>query len=193
MVFNMGMPYTAIINLTISHYDIKCSRQMLTEFEASPATGHPPAQADELADFSTNHRVLLMSAMSLAIGAMSALVAYVLLNQIRRTNPALQSDLSLHFHPVDNPQIIAYSKSVTASEETPANVILVVVNLDPQYEQSGWVDLDLKQLGIAHNQTFEVEDLLTGNHYLWHDRSNFVVLHPTATAHIFRITCSRPM
>ena len=116
-----------------------------------------------------------------------------LLNQIRRTNPALQSDLSLHFHPVDNPQIIAYSKSVTASEETPANVILVVVNLDPQYEQSGWVDLDLKQLGIAHNQTFEVEDLLTGNHYLWHDRSNFVVLHPTATAHIFRITCSRPM
>ena len=34
-----------------------------------------------------------------------------LLNQIRRANPALQSDLSLHFHPVDNPQIIAYSKS----------------------------------------------------------------------------------
>jgi len=115
-----------------------------------------------------------------------------LLNQIRRTNPALQSDLSLHFHPVDNLQIIAYSKSAPATEESPANVILVVVNLDPRYEQSGWVDLDLKQLGIRHDQTFEVEDLLTGNHYLWHDRSNFVVLHPSATAHIFRITCSRP-
>jgi len=116
-----------------------------------------------------------------------------LLNRIRRTNPALQSDLSLHFHPVDNPQIIAYSKSVPATIESPANVILIVVNLDPQYEQSGWVDLDLGKLGIAHNQTFEVEDLLTGNHYLWHDRSNFVVLHPTITAHIFRITCTRPL
>lgn len=34
---------------------------------------------DELADFSTNHRVLLLSAMSLVIGAFSALVAYVLI------------------------------------------------------------------------------------------------------------------
>ena len=110
-----------------------------------------------------------------------------LLNQIRRTNPALQSNLSLHFHPVDNLQIVAYSKSTPATEESPANVILVVVNLDPRYEQSGWVDLDLKQLGIRHNENFEVEDLLTGNHYMWHDRSNFVVIHPSATAHIFRI------
>ena len=52
---------------------------MPTEFEASPAASHPPAQADELADFSTNHRVLLLSAMSLAIGAVSALVACALL------------------------------------------------------------------------------------------------------------------
>jgi starch synthase (maltosyl-transferring) len=153
-----------------------------------------------------------------------------LLNQIRRTNPALQSDLSLHFHPVDNPQIIAYSKSApaaptdeaasiassrqnasntitegieasavaatsadeaTAATAVPtqqANTILVVVNLDPHYEQSGWIDLDLKQLGIAHDETFDLEDLLTGIHYQWHDRSNFVVLSPTTTAHIFRLT-----
>jgi len=146
-----------------------------------------------------------------------------LLNQIRRTNPALQSDLSLHFHPVDNPQIIAYSKSAPAvsdpvaseiasgigasaekdasaapdlpgesagasSPAEQANTILVVVNLDPHYEQSGWIDLDLKQLGIRHDEIFDVEDLLTGIHYQWHDRSNFVVLSPTATAHIFRLT-----
>ena len=135
-----------------------------------------------------------------------------LLNQIRRTNPALQSDLSLHFHPVDNPQLIAYSKSTlkppppltlaetltpvpppaacpaAASGTEPTNTILVVANLDPHYEQSGWIDLDLKQLGIAHDETFDVEDLLTGNHYQWHDRSNFVALSPTTTAHIFRIS-----
>ena len=34
---------------------------------------------DELADFSTNRRVLLLSAMALAIGAFSALVAYALI------------------------------------------------------------------------------------------------------------------
>ena len=34
---------------------------------------------DELADFSTNRRVLLLSAMALVIGAFSALVAYILI------------------------------------------------------------------------------------------------------------------
>src|SRR6185503_12661162 len=39
-------------------------------------------------------------------------------NAIRRTNPALQSDWSLHFHPVDNDLLICYSKAA------PDNVIL---------------------------------------------------------------------
>jgi starch synthase (maltosyl-transferring) len=111
------------------------------------------------------------------------------LNQIRRTNPALQSDLSLHFHDVDNPQIIAYSKSAPGVEAGSANVILTVVNLDPLYEQAGWIDLDLKHLGIAHDEVFDVEDLLTGAHYQWHDRSNYVALRPQVMpAHILRVT-----
>jgi starch synthase (maltosyl-transferring) len=80
------------------------------------------------------------------------------------------------------------SASAPAPTTQPANVILTVVNLDPHNEQSGWIDLDLKRLGIAHNETFDVEDLLTGIHYQWHDRSNYVALHPTTTAHIFRVT-----
>jgi H+/Cl- antiporter ClcA/CBS domain-containing protein len=44
------------------------------QFKRQPATGR-----DELADFSTNHRVLLLSAMSLLVGAVSAGVAFVLL------------------------------------------------------------------------------------------------------------------
>jgi starch synthase (maltosyl-transferring) len=132
------------------------------------------------------------------------------LNQIRRTNPALQSDLSLHFHHVDNPQIICYSKSAVAASTPDAgeppfdvshadllpinpslqpNIILVAVNLDPQNEQAGWIDLDLKQLGIHHDETFDVEDLLTSAHYQWHDRSNYVALSPNVMpAHIFRVT-----
>jgi starch synthase (maltosyl-transferring) len=105
------------------------------------------------------------------------------LNRIRRENPALQSDGSLHFHPADSPHILCYSKM--AGE----NLILVAINLDPTQEQAGWIDLDLKHLAIAHEQAFDVEDLLTGTHYQWHGRSNYVALRPDLMpAHIFRIT-----
>ena len=111
------------------------------------------------------------------------------LNQIRRTNPALQSDLSLHFHHVDNPQILCYSKSAASFDGAPDNVILIAVNLDPFNEQAGWIDLDLKQLGIRHDEYFDVEDLLTGTRYRWHDRSNYVALRPqTMPGHVFRVT-----
>ncbi len=104
-------------------------------------------------------------------------------NQIRRENLALQSDLSLTFHKVDNPKVMCYHK------REGENIILVAVNLDPFNEQAGWIDLDLKALGIAHDETFDVEDLLTGVHYRWHDRSNYVALRPDVLpAHVFRVT-----
>ncbi len=104
-------------------------------------------------------------------------------NEIRRENVALQSDLSLTFHPVDNPMILCYHK------QSGDNIVLVAVNLDPHNEQAGWIDLNLKALGIAHDETFDVEDLLTGIHYKWHDRSNYVALRPDVMpAHIFRVT-----
>jgi starch synthase (maltosyl-transferring) len=111
------------------------------------------------------------------------------LNQIRRTNPALQSDQSLHFHPVDNPQIICYSKSASSTGLEPPNILLVAVNLDPHNEQAGWIDLDLGVLGVGHDETFEVEDLLTDKVYQWRDRSNYVALRPNVMpAHVFRLT-----
>ncbi len=104
------------------------------------------------------------------------------LNAIRRDNPALQSNESLHFHNVDNPHILCYSKT------SGTNQILVAINLDPTQEHAGWIDLDLKHLGIQHDETFDVEDLLTGAHYSWHDRSNYVALRPDVLpAHILSI------
>jgi chloride channel protein, CIC family len=52
---------------------------MQIESAVSPVTNSQPTVEDELADFSTNRRVLLLSAMALAIGAFSALVAYALI------------------------------------------------------------------------------------------------------------------
>ncbi len=109
------------------------------------------------------------------------------LNRIRRENPALQRNESLCFHPVDNPSLMVYSKSAgeVAGEE---NTILVAINLDPSAEQGGWIDLDLKRLGIPHGVNFVVEDLLTGKSYTWHDRSNYVALRPEVQpAHVFRV------
>ncbi len=105
-------------------------------------------------------------------------------NQIRRDNRALHSNLSLDFHTVDNEQIICYSKKT----EDLSNVIVVVVNLDPHYTQSGWVDLPLSMLGIPEQQAFQVHDLLSDARYLWHGPRNYVELNPhVCPAHIFRI------
>ena len=107
------------------------------------------------------------------------------INQIRHSNPALQSNERLHFHPVDNPHLLCYSKSTADG----SNIILVAINLDPTQEQAGWIELDLKHLGVPYHQNFDVEDLLTGTHYTWRDRSNFVALRPEVLpAHVLRLT-----
>ena len=112
------------------------------------------------------------------------------LNKIRRENPALQSNGSLHFHPVDNPNVMCFSKSVMEGSGAD-NTILVAIKLDPFNEQAGWIDLDLKRLGIPYYENFDVEDLLTGNRYTWRDRSNYVALRPNVMpAHVFRVTRS---
>ena len=110
------------------------------------------------------------------------------LNKARRENIALQFNDSLHFHVVDNPNLMCYSKSAL-DPDGKENTILVAINLDPKQEQAGWIDLNLKTLGIPYDQNFDVEDLLTGTHYTWHDRSNYVALRPDVLpAHVFRVT-----
>jgi starch synthase (maltosyl-transferring) len=106
------------------------------------------------------------------------------INQARRAHPALQSDRGLHFHGGQNPQLICYSKA-TADR---ADVVLTVVNLDPARPQSGWVDLDESELGLAPGQPFEVHDLLTDERYPWKGRGNYVLLDPaSAPAHVFHV------
>jgi starch synthase (maltosyl-transferring) len=105
-------------------------------------------------------------------------------NEIRRENPALQSDWSLRFHPLDNDQLIAYSKAT----EDLSDIILVIVNLDPRYKQSGWVEVPLADFKLAPNQSYQVHDLLTDARYLWQGARNYVELNPSVLpAHIFKV------
>jgi len=106
------------------------------------------------------------------------------INRVRRENRALQSDHNLRFHPVDNEQIICYSK------KTPdlANVIVVAVNLDPHHSQAGWVELSLPELGLDAQQPYQMHELLTGARYLWHGARNYVQLDPASVpVQIFRV------
>jgi len=106
------------------------------------------------------------------------------LNEIRRDNPALQTTRNLEFHPVDNERIIVYSKS----SDDRASAILVVVNLDPQYVQSGWLDLNIDALGLEPGERYQVHDLLDDSRYLWHGARNYVELNPIdRPGHVFRV------
>lgn len=105
-------------------------------------------------------------------------------NQIRRENPALARNDRLRFHTIHNTQIIAYSKTT----EDLANMIVVVVNLDPHYTQSGWLELPLDYFGLDPQQTFQAHDLLTDERYLWQGPRNYIELNPhIMPAHILRI------
>jgi starch synthase (maltosyl-transferring) len=111
------------------------------------------------------------------------------INEIRRENPALHDIRRLRFHPIDNDQLLAYSKTT----EDRSNAILVIVNLDQRNAQSGWTNLALGELGVGASEPFEVEDLLTGARHTWQGASNFVRLDPASeTAHVFAVRRPRP-
>ncbi|MBK5260377.1 MAG: alpha-1,4-glucan--maltose-1-phosphate maltosyltransferase [Thermoanaerobaculia bacterium] len=113
---------------------------------------------------------------------LSELIALV--NKIRRENVALQQNATLKFHPTDNENIICYSKTSADG----VNVILTIVNVDPQNTQTGWIELDLVALSLDARGGFQVHDLLSGARHNWNGSRNYVQLNPhVVPAHIFRI------
>lgn len=106
------------------------------------------------------------------------------INQIRKEHAALQSTVNLRFHATDNPLIICYSKtSADLSDE-----IVVIVNLDCVYKQSGWVELDLGALDLGSGQVFQMHDLLGEGRFLWQGPRSYVELVPESMpAHILQV------
>ncbi len=106
-----------------------------------------------------------------------------LVNKARRENVALQSDNGLMFHPTENDQIIAYTKST----EDNADVVLTVVNVDPHHTQTGMVNLPLDALGIDRDRSYQAHELLSGARYIWNGPRNYIELNPQSSpAQIFR-------
>lgn len=117
-----------------------------------------------------------------APGNLAPLIARI--NRIRRENRALQFNHQLRFHPIENDNLIAYTKCAEEGQD----VILVVVNLDPYHTQSGWLELPADQFLDDPGKAYQMHDLLTGARFIWHGRRNYVELDPDySPAHIFRL------
>ena len=116
-----------------------------------------------------------------APGSLRPLITTV--NRIRRQHPALQQNRTLRFLRTDNEQLLAYAKTA----DDGADVIVVVVNLDPRWKQSGWVEVPVQPR--AGHPPYAVDDLLNGGRFTWRtDGWNFVELDPAVTpAHILRM------
>jgi starch synthase (maltosyl-transferring) len=105
-------------------------------------------------------------------------------NRIRRDHPAFHDNRSLHFHGIDDNDLVAWSKR----SRDGSDAVLVVANLDPHRRHEGWVWLELGEIGVEADEPFEVHDLLTGATYDWQGNSNYVALDPSVTpAHVFAV------
>ena len=113
-----------------------------------------------------------------------------ILNRVRRENPALQSTWNIEFEDTDTDQLICYTK--VDQDET--NKLIIVVNLDPNHTQPGWVKVPLSRFKIENHESYSVTDLLTGAGYIWQDEWNYVELHPQAIpAHIFKVETKKSL
>ncbi|MBO2466261.1 alpha-1,4-glucan--maltose-1-phosphate maltosyltransferase, partial [Actinomadura sp. LCR2-06] len=108
------------------------------------------------------------------------------LNTLRNAHPALQLLRNLHFHHIDQPELLAFSKRHMD------DVVLAIVNLNPHQPREATVHLDLAALGLpdAPDRPFAVHDELDGATYTWR-KANYVYLDPhLRPAHIFTFRSS---
>jgi starch synthase (maltosyl-transferring) len=109
------------------------------------------------------------------------------LNAIRRAHPALHWLRNLSFHYSDQPDILCFSKRTGSDSPGGPDLVLVVVNLDPNNAREATVWLDSGALGLDAGAGFRVRDELTGQSFSW-NQGNYVRLDPAAApAHILTV------
>ncbi|MGI8492883.1 MAG: maltotransferase domain-containing protein [Acidimicrobiales bacterium] len=112
-------------------------------------------------------------------GTLAPLIGAV--NASRRRHPAFSRLRQLRFHPSDNPEVIAYSKT----SDDGRDVVLVVVTLDPYQAAESTLHLDLDLLGLPRDRPYKVLDELSGAEFTWQGPDVFVRLEPwSRVAHL---------
>jgi starch synthase (maltosyl-transferring) len=109
------------------------------------------------------------------------------LNAVRRAHPALHWLRNLSFHYSDQPDILCFSKRTGPDSPDGPDLVLVVVNLDPNNAREATIWLDSGALGLDAGAGFRVTDELTGQSFSW-GQGNYVRLDPAvAPAHILTV------
>jgi starch synthase (maltosyl-transferring) len=107
-------------------------------------------------------------------------------NRSRRLHPALAQLATLRFWDTDNEAIIAYSK--TAPRADGDDVVLVVVNLDPDRVQAATLSLDLAALGLPPDEQIDAHDELIDITFPWQGPHPWVRLDPAhQPAHVLHL------
>jgi starch synthase (maltosyl-transferring) len=109
---------------------------------------------------------------------------FTIINKARKNHPALQSTWNINFCTVENPNLIAYLKAT----DDLTDIILVVVNLDQNSRQSGYVQLPKWRLNLGDKINLKLHDLMTDEHYTWTQEWNYVEIDPYRMPfHLFKI------
>lgn len=107
-----------------------------------------------------------------------------IINAARKNNKALQSTWNIQFCAIENPNLLAYLKAT----DDLSNIILMIVNLDANSRQSGYVQLPLDRLKINGRVNVKAHDIITDDHYTWTQEWNYVELDPYAMPfHLFKL------
>jgi starch synthase (maltosyl-transferring) len=110
-------------------------------------------------------------------------------NQLRRRHPALATLRNTHFHVSSKDTLVVYSRMSDDGDD----VVLCVVNLDPDRWQEDTLTLDLAALGLPYDEAFEAHDELTGATFIWQGPHPYVRLDPAETpGHILHLRAVPP-
>jgi starch synthase (maltosyl-transferring) len=97
-----------------------------------------------------------------------------LMNDLRRHHPALRDFLNVAFYGTTNDQVLSYGRRT----EDLADFLLFHVNLDPHNTQSFAFEIPLWEFGLPDDASIEVRDLLNGNYFTWHGKTQLLELEP---------------
>ena len=105
----------------------------------------------------------------------------------RQSGPATRRHPDVPAHRQRPAHLLLEARAPTARTS-----ILVVVNLDPQHAQSGFIDMPLDEWSLDAESPYQAHELLTGQRYEWQGPRVFVTLSPAeCPACVFRIEARR--
>jgi starch synthase (maltosyl-transferring) len=105
------------------------------------------------------------------------------LNELRRTEPALQRDRPPLVQELDDPHLLAWVRY----DDVSANRVLVVVNMRPGEARSGPLRLDAADLGLEGRDAILAHDLLGDAVHAWHLEAVTVECTPERPVLVYRL------